>query len=341
MYSTPEKFWRRTLLPVALFEDETFQPGQISDVQHTGTGLGSIELGPRSNPRGTYSLRVQVAAGGELPTEGVINVASLPRVKISLDGGVTYSRTITPDANGRIPYVDGGFDLILKNGAAGSSVTIGTGDAALVFTPLQAGITVSIKTGTKPGYNFYPGSARPQQGRRLDITVTGTDTAAQVASSLSYTSGNATLEQYVSVAYGGAGTGAVLPAGPTPLPYASFVASDTFSAALLPSPDILEALQWGGAKCNGYLRRVYNLPLRAWNEDLEVAEEELARWRLISRKGQQDKYKNFDPVAIGTMKYLEDVGNGQVDPGCTETPPGVSFATMVPAKPVLDGSWPI
>lgn len=341
-YSTVEKLWRRALPPASLFEDDTFQPGSISDISHTGTGGGLLDLGPRSNPRGSFALQVKCTRGGECNSLGVVNTGPLPQFRISLDGGLTWSRPLTPDPNGRIPYLDGGFDLVLTNAESGAPVTIGTGNAALVFTPLYAGCAVQIALGTKLGHTFYGGAAPPvAQGRRLLLTVTGTTTAAEAAA---YLQGQAQVADYLAVAAGGTGAGAVLGAALTPIPLASFVVNDVYAAAVQPSPDLQLALEDAFAFVNGYLRDTYDLPISGWGGDLELAECRIARWNLIQKKGQQDKYPNFDPQKLGTMDWLTDVAGGTINLGVQETPPTRSFPLLVPPVDPLSaeaGAFPI
>lgn len=55
--------------------------------------------------------------------------------------------------------------------------------------------------------------------------------------------------------------------------------------ASLPSAVIVSALVWASSVANSYLKKRYSLPLSAYGEDLKSAVVDIAKWRLIKRRG--------------------------------------------------------
>src|SRR5688500_7132985 len=61
------------------------------------------------------------------------------------------------------------------------------------------------------------------------------------------------------------------------------VPSDAFAS--LPSAVLVSALVWASSVANSYLKKRYELPLLSYGEDLRSAVVDIAKWRLIKRRG--------------------------------------------------------
>lgn len=59
--------------------------------------------------------------------------------------------------------------------------------------------------------------------------------------------------------------------------------ADAFTT--LPSTTIVSALVWASSVANSYLKKRYTLPLSAYGEDLKAAVVDIAKWRLVKRRG--------------------------------------------------------
>lgn len=318
-YATPGELWQLALPPDSLFQEQGIEPGPISDVTHTaGAGLGSLDLDDASSPREAWTVRVSCVRAGELNVPGVVNPGPVPQLRVQLLDPTTAavlwtSRTLTPDDVGRVKVQRGGFTLLLKNGAAGAPVTLGAGNASLVFTPLLAGASVQVLVGAALGYRFFNGA--------LVLTVTNATSAAQATA---YLAGLAEVAAYLSVAAGGDGSGVVQAAAKTAVPLASFTTSEVWTFTTQPSPDVVSALQVASDLMDGFFQSVWKLPLLAWPADVKLCAAQLARWQLVLRRGldaHQD-FKVYNPAELGTWNWLRDVQNGQLRPKVTQTPTG-------------------
>lgn len=334
-YATPTEFWRKALPPDTLLGEQGIRPGPWTDPALTGVGLGTLALWERSNPHDAYQLRAQVARAGELHEPGYVNPGLPPQIRVSLDGGATWSRRLDPDAAGRIEVLDGGLVLQLSNGTQGAPVTIGAGNAALVFTPLRAGGSVRVLVGPVLAHAFRDGA--------LVLTVANTTTATDAAAYLQQQAGPAA---YASCAAGGDGSGVVQAAALTPLPFVSFAAGDVWAVTTTPSPDVVDALATASDLVDGYLRGTLTLPLTSWGQDLRRVVCCLARWELLVRRGldQHQDVQIYHPDRLGVTGWLRAVQTGNLKITADETPPGVSFPLLVtPIDPLSReaGSFPI
>lgn len=338
-YATPADLWTLALPPDALFGEQGIEPGTWTDPTRTaGTGLGGVQVWDASHPRSDFAVKVQVASGGELNEQGYLNPGAEPTVRISLDGGVTYSRMLRPDASGRIDHVRGGFTLLLANGISGSPITVGAGNSSLVITPKRARASITVLVGGSLAAAFKEGA--------LVLTVGPATTSAAAAA---YLQGLPLVAPYLAVAAGGDGSGVVAAAPKIMLPFSSFVPGDVWSFSTTASPDILSALQVASDLADGYLSGTFRLPLTAWASDLRQRVCELARWQLLCRRGLdrgQDVqvYNPASETGPGTRAWFEAVQGGNLRPLVTETPPGVSFPLLVPRIDPLSrdaGAFPI
>lgn len=323
-YATPSEFWKYAAPPDSLFEESGFEPGVVGAVTATVTGLGSLVVSPTSDPRDAWSVKIKCVTAGEL-NSNYVNPGAEPTFQVSYDGGTTYFwQVLKPDAAGQLLVVKGGFSLLLANGTIGSPVTIGAGDASLIFTPLRAGGSVKIVVGTTLSHTLYDGA--------LTLTVTGTTTATAAAA---YLNGYSAVTSYMTIAAGGTGAGAVAAAALTALPFVSFAANDTWAFSTTPSPDIVSAIQVGNDLADGYLGDTYNLPLTAWGGDLTQAVCDIARWNLFKRRGldKDQAYAVYEPKA--SMDWLDKVSKGMLKLKVTETPPTRSFPKLNAQIPPL------
>lgn len=338
VYATPADLWQLALPPDSLYGEQGIEPGPSTDPARTsGSGLGSVLVWERSNPRSDFAVRLLVASGGELNQDGYLNPGPEPTFRISLDAGVGYSRLLRPDRNGRIDYTRGGFGLVLANGTSGAPVTIGSGNASLVYTPKRAGGSVQVLVGTTLSCSITEGA--------LVLTVTGTTTAAQAAA---YLLQQARVLEYMGVAAGGDGSGAVLAAAKQGLAFSSFTTGDVWSFSTTASPDVLAALRVASALAEGYLPGSYTLPLLSWGDDLRRAVCWLARWELLCRRGldKAQDAERYDPEKQGVLGWLREVRDGttKLATEAVESAPGVSFPLLVqPIDPLSEeaGSFPI
>ena len=332
-YATPSDFWQLAAPPDSLFEEGGFEPGQIGSVTHTGTGLGSLTIGPSSNPRDAWAAVLKCVRTGEINTP-YVNPAEEPQFQLSLDGGVTYGWQIyspVPLSNEGAPpstpsrsivrIQKGGFSVVLQNGVTGTPVTVGIGNASLIFTPLRAGGSITITVGTALSQTFFNGA--------ISLTVTNATTATAAAA---YLNSFSAITDYVQIAAGGTGAGIVQPAALTPFPFQSFISGDTWAFSTQPSIDVVAALQVQTDVMNGYLSESFTLPLLAWGQDMRLCCCVLARWSLFVRRGldQKQDFAVYDPAGkLGTMTWLLSVANGNVRPVVTETPPPVLFPLLI------------
>lgn len=342
-YAFASHLWRLALPPDTLFQEQGFEPGPIGDVNHlagTGLGLGALLLDDESNPREDWTVRVTCTRAGELNTPGVVNPGKVPQLRVQLLDPTTTavlwtSRTLTPDDNGRVRVQRGGFTLRLQNAAAGNPVTIGSGNAALTWTPLLAGASVQVLVGSALGYAFRDGA--------LALTVGAATTAAQAEV---YVAGLADVAAYLQVVAGGDGSGVVQAAAKTSVPLASFTTADIWTFTTTASPDLVSALQVASDLVDSFLRGTYTLPLLSWGEDLRLVVCQLARWQLLIRRGldQRQDFQVYNPDKLGCWSWLRAVQNGNLQITVQETPPGVSFPLLVPPIDPLSkeaGSFPI
>ena len=207
-------------------------------------------------------------------------------------------------------------------------MTIGIGNASLVFTPLRAGCSVVITVGSALTHAYINGA--------LALTVTNATTAAQAAAYLNTFS---VITDYMIIAAGGNGAGVVQAAAFTAIPFASFVTNTTYAFSTTPSIDIVAALQLQSDYMNGYLSESFTLPLLEWGQDVRFCCCVLARWHLYVRRGLDPKqdFAVFDPNgALGTQKWLEGVANGNVRPVVTESAPATQFSLLIAQQDPLD-----
>src|SRR5687768_14990896 len=59
--------------------------------------------------------------------------------------------------------------------------------------------------------------------------------------------------------------------------------SEAFSD--LTSATIVNAITWASSVANSYIKKRHTLPLSLWGEDLRSAVVDIAKWRLIKRRG--------------------------------------------------------
>lgn len=341
MYANASDLWRLALPPDSLFQEQGIEPGEIGDVVHAaGAGLGSLLVDDASSPRDAWTVRVLCTRGGELNTPGVINPGLVPQVRVQLLDPVSSavlatSRILTPDEGGRVRVQRGGFTLLLANATSGTPVTLGAGNASLIFTPRLAAASVQVLVGSALGYAFRDGA--------LTLTVMNTTTAAQAAA---YLTGLAEVVAYLQVVAGGDGSGVVQAAARTAVPLASFTSSERWTFSTLPSPDIVAALQVASDLLDSFLRGTYTLPLLSWGDDLRLVVCQLARWQLLVRRGldKQQDFQVYDPQGLGCYGWARSVQQGNLRISVQETPPGVSFPLLVPPIDPLSeeaGSFPI
>lgn len=122
IFATPADMWQLATPPDSLFQDQSLAPGSWSAITHVGTGTGAMTLRNESSPLFNFSVVVKCILGGELNVYGVVNPGPVPEFVISLDGGVTFSPPYTPNDNGIIPFIRGGFTLQFENAASPSFV---------------------------------------------------------------------------------------------------------------------------------------------------------------------------------------------------------------------------
>lgn len=336
-YATPSELWQLALPPDSLFEDGGLEPGAVGAVSKAGTGLGSLVVDPRSNPRDTWQVRTKCIVPGELNSD-YVNPGPGPQFQISYDGGASYWwQPISPDAAGRLVVVKGGFSLQLANGTAGAPVTIGAGDAALICTPLRAGGSVKIVVGSALSHTFFNGA--------LVLTVGASTTATQAAA---YLAEYSAVYSYFTTAAGGTGAGVVQPAALTPLPFVSFAVNDTWSFSTAPSPDVLAAQRAAFDHLNSRWLSSFQLPLLGWDSGIKLCECIYARWNLIQRRGLDRRMdmRVYNPSVIeGGKEYADGVSNGNIHPAVIQSVPGATLFpdTVAQLDPLgLDvGSFPI
>lgn len=330
-FITPTELWRLALNPANLFQERGLDAGALTEpARAAGTGLGTVELTAESNPRDAWSVRVDFPVAGECNVSGRLNLAGLPSCRISLDGGTTWSRRLRPDDNGLVPFQAGGFTLRLRNGAEGSAVNFGSGDAQLQVRAKHYGLTFRVATGSTLTHSY------DAETGACVLTVTGSTTAAQAATYL------ASSGLLVRATYGGTGAGAVQAAAAQALPYQSFVTSDVWTFSTQPSPDVVLAIDAGHDELLSYLRSSLQEPLSAPGAMLKQCEADLARWSLLVRKGLHKDHPGLEPKTA--LAYLQECQGGGIVPTVTETPPAKSFATLVPDLDPLSmeaGSFPI
>jgi len=124
-YASPKRFWQFAISRNSMFQETDFAPGFISALTKTGTGTGSLRVGPRSNPIDAFNMLVIVAVAGEINVTNVINPGPLPQIKISMDNGVTFltTREVSQDEN--VAYInvpEAGLRLEFRNGTVPSFV---------------------------------------------------------------------------------------------------------------------------------------------------------------------------------------------------------------------------
>lgn len=331
-YATPTEFWKLAAPPDSLFEEQAFECGAVGAVTHVGAGLGSLVVSPTSDPRDAWTVVVKCVRAGEL-NSNYVNPGAEPQFRISYNGGASYWwQTFSPDAAGQLKIVKGGFTLVLANGSAGAPVTIGLTNASLIFTPKRAGGSVKIVVSASLTHTFFNGA--------LVLTVTNTTTATQAAA---YLAGHSAVVDYFAAAAGGTGAGYVLAAALTPLPFASFVADETWSFTTQPSIDVVAAQEVAQDLMAGYFRGTLSLPITDIGAYIKQVESELARWHLIKRRGL-DKDQDFKVYApIEAMKWLENVQAGHIMP-TTQEDGARSFPLLTPAIDPLSeeaGAFPI
>ena len=309
--------------PDSLFEEGGFECGPVGAVAHSaGSGLGSLAVDPRSNPRDAWTIAVRCSSAGEL-NSNFVNPGPQPTFQVSFDGGATWWwRPYSPDAKGLLKVVKGGFSLQLQNGTVGAPVTVGTGTASLVLTPLRAGGSIEIVTGTTLGQSFFDGA--------LVLTVTSATTSEQAAA---YLAGFSAITDYFAIAAGGNGSGVVQAAAQTSLPFASFTTQDIWTFTTAPSPDVVSAQQAAFDFLNGRWRSSFRFPLLAWDTAIEMCEAVYTRWFLIRRRGldRHQDFRVYDPALFEEGKpFCDGVANGQIHPVVTQSSPGATlFADQV------------
>lgn len=336
-YCTPTKLWQYALPPDSLFEDHGVEPGAVGAVTHGGTGLGSLVVDVRSNPRDAWPVVLKCIVPGEIDSN-YVNPGPEPQFQASYDGGVTFWwQPIKPNAAGVLVVQKGGFSLHLQNGTTGAPVTIGAGNASLVCTPLRAGGSLAIVVGSALGQTWFNGA--------VVLTVTGGTTAAQAAT---YLSGFSKITDYFSIVAGGTGAAAVVAAGLTPLPFVSFALNDTWSFSTAPSPDVLAAQQVAFDFLNSRWKSSFHFPLLTWDTGIEMCESVYARWFLVRRRGldKHQDFKVFNPALFEEGRvYADGVATGQIHPTVTQTPTGATlFADQIRQIDPLSceaGSFPI
>lgn len=326
-YATPSELWALALPPDSLFEDHGTECGAVGAVTFAGSGLGAFAVSPQSNPRDTWTIVVKCVRGGEL-NSNYVNPGPVPQFVVSYNGGTDFwwqileatQTTETLDTGTAVlKVVKGGFSILMANGTAGAPVTIGSGNASLICTPVRAGASVRIVVGSELTHTFFDGA--------LLLTVTNATTANQVAA---YLATKSAVYSYFTTAAGGTGAGVVQAAALTALPFQSFTANDTWTFNTAPSPDVLIAQQSAFDFMNSRLRSSFNLPLLEWDTGIKTCECIYARWILIRRRGldREQDFKIYNPSLFEDGQvYLNGIANGQIRPGVVQSPPG---ATLFP-----------
>lgn len=115
-YVTPTELWRLARMG-ACSPSEFPDAGEISAVTKTGTGSGTMAAS--GYPIDAYTIRVLVSLAGEL-TSTVVPAPPLPRVRISLDGGVKYGQPLVVPKGGVLVIPLTGITLTFVGGAAPS-----------------------------------------------------------------------------------------------------------------------------------------------------------------------------------------------------------------------------
>lgn len=319
MYCTPSEIWRLALPPDTLFEHGGLEAGHVTVPQKTGSGLGTLEIEALSVPRDTGSVLVKCVSAGELDGN-YVNPGPEPIFKVSFNGGTDYKwQPFEPDSTGRLIVVAWGFSAQLKNGAEGAPVTVGTGDAALVFTPLRAGGSVQILVGTALTHVFFNGA--------LTLTVTAGTTAIQA---VGYLNRFSAITSYYRIAHGGTGAGIVQAAAKTAFPFVSFAVNDQWSFTTLPSPDLLAAQRAAFDYMNSRLRSSFRLPLQSWDTGIKFCEAVFTRWFALRRIGadKRQDMRSYNPAYLEQGEaYLAGIANGQIRPDVVQAEPG---ATLFP-----------
>lgn len=125
-YINPTEFWRLGLPIDTLFQDVGMQPGPWTTPIKLGTGSGTMQLGPRSNPHDQYLVTVRCMTGGEIDIFGLENPGLVPSFALSYDG-VLFSPQpyFRPNQAGVIPVIYEGFTLQFENGVTPPSFVAG------------------------------------------------------------------------------------------------------------------------------------------------------------------------------------------------------------------------
>ena len=126
-YLTPTELWR--LARPGSIPLSAWAPGTVSDVVKTGTGSGTVAAS--GYPLDAYPVRVRVFVAGE--------PGGAARVKVSLDGGLTYPGPLLP-----VPLDDGQALPLLCAGEVALTFTAG---AAPSF---EVGDVFAFNTGASP-----------------------------------------------------------------------------------------------------------------------------------------------------------------------------------------------
>lgn len=332
---TTDELFQYAMPPEILFAPGRSDPGTCTDPAAGGSnvGLGTVKIGRGaagkggSNPRDAWSVKIRVATAGEINTPGVINLAGVPTVAVSLDNGTTYGPALTPDDAGRLSHERSGLVLLLANGAAGSPVTFGSGNAALAVTPKQYGLSLEIVSGTSTAVAFDRDSGQ------ITLTLASGTTATTAAAALN----DSGLR--VSAVAGGTGGGAVATATRTSLPFVSFAVGDVWTCTTAPSADATLAVEAASDAIDEAAGNTLSLPITSPGGNFKYHVAQLAVWRWRGKLGLQTR--ETEPKE--TMRWMADVADGTYRPRATETG-GVSFPDRVrPPSPfdASDGGIPI
>lgn len=98
----------------------------------------------------------------------------------------------------------------------------------------------------------------------------------------------------------------------------SFVSGDRFVFTTTYSPDIDGFLSAASSYVGGYLKGTYQPPYSHVGDDVKLAICEIARWKMLKKRGMDKTvdYKIYEPTE--TMKWLWDIAEGRITPDIVE-----------------------
>lgn len=119
----------------------------------------------------------------------------------------------------------------------------------------------------------------------------------------------------------------------------SYVANDTWQFTTSASPDLIRALRRASRFVENYLQDTYQLPYTSWDDDLRGVVCDFACWYLIKRRGlhQKQDMEAYEPTE--SMKWLENVGKGNIQPAILEKNAAYYYPEIVQTRPPYLTFW--